>query len=144
MDAETVASLTSNKWQIKEKALKQIILDINEYEHSPHFTPAFNYLLQICFDEKSMQISVQCCLLIQAILREKPDFQFEFLSQTLSYLCDKGAELGYKQHLCEETYSEFCKHAGLSLHDVIGLVATRESFYNKSTMNSQKQILFRV
>jgi hypothetical protein len=74
----------------------------------------------------------------------KPDFQFEFLSQTLSYLCDKGAELGQKQHLSEEVYQDFCKHPGLSLHDVIGFVATRESFYNKATMNSTRQILFRV
>jgi hypothetical protein len=115
-----------------------------EYLPSQHFTQTFNYLLQLCFDEKSIQISVLCIKLISAILKVKPDFQFEFLTWTLSYLCDKGAELGFKQHLSEETYMEICKHRGLPLRDVVGLVATRESFYNKGTMNSSKQILFRL
>jgi hypothetical protein len=62
----------------------------------------------------------------------------------LSYLCDKGAELGFKSSICEQTYMELCRHPGIPLHDVIGFVATRESFYNKGTLNSAKQILYRL
>ena len=76
--------------------MRKIIDRIVEYLPSPYFTQGFNYLLQLCFDEKSIQISVLCVRLISAILKVKPDFSFEFLTQTLSYLCDKGAELGFK------------------------------------------------
>jgi len=77
---ELVLQLTSSKWQTKESALRKIIDRMVEYLPSPHFTQTFNYLLQLCFDEKSIQISVLCIKLISAILKVKPDFQFEFLT----------------------------------------------------------------
>jgi hypothetical protein len=61
---EMVAALTGDRWQPKEMTLKTIINRLDEYVPSPYFMSAFNYLLQLCFDEKSIQVNVQCVKLI--------------------------------------------------------------------------------
>ena len=55
---ELVSSLISAKWQSKEQALRSIIETLEDYAASPMFTQACNYLLQLCFDEKNLQISI--------------------------------------------------------------------------------------
>ena len=77
------------------------------------------------------------------ILEQCPDFTFENVDVILAYICDKGVET--KIQLASHTsYEKFCRHKSADLHDTIGLLATQQSFFNKATLNSHKQILIRL
>ena len=77
------------------------------------------------------------------ILTTIPDFAFEHIDDTISFVCDKGVES--KIQLASTTnYELIIRHQTVDLHDSIGLLATQASFANQATMNSHKQIQFRL
>ena len=77
------------------------------------------------------------------ILTSLPDFVFENMDRGISFISDKGVES--KIQLASNTsYELICRHKSVNLHDTIGILATQLSFYNKATLNSPKQILFRL
>lgn len=86
---------------------------------------------------------MQTILLINMILTSFPDFTFEHIDNALSFICDKGVES--KIQLASTTsYELFLRHKTVDLHDTIGLLATQQSFFNKATLNSHKQIQLRL
>ena len=77
------------------------------------------------------------------ILTTVPDFVFENVDRAISFISDKGVES--KIQLASNTsYELFCRHKTANLHDTIGILSTQLSFQNKATLNSPKQILFRL
>ena len=102
-----------------------------------------NHLLDLCFDERNTQICLQTILLMNVILTSLPEFDFENSDRAVSFICDKGVESRI-QLASNTSYELFCRHKTTDLHDAIGLLATQQSFFNKATLNSHKQILFRL
>lgn len=116
---------------------------LSQFAGEAKFTETMNHLLDLSLDEKNTQICLQTILLINMILTSLPEFAFENIDRALSFICDKGVES--KIQLASTTsYELFCRHKAADLHDTVGLLATQQSFFNKVTLNSPKQILFRL
>jgi len=56
-----------------------------------------------------------------------PEFEFDDSGSVIAFVCDYGNEL---DPLCVETYLNFCRHSNLPLNFTVGVLATKQSFYN--------------
>lgn len=68
-------------------------------------------------------------------MEKDPSFHFENIAQAIAFVCQKGVD-NKTAELCENTYFMFCAHQGAPLHDTVGILATRESFQFKETLNA--------
>jgi hypothetical protein len=78
---------------------------------------------------------------INSILVNAPEFEFEDSSSVIAFVCDLGNEL---DPISVETFINFCKHLNLPINFTIGILATKQSFFNPAGITSYKQILKRL
>ena len=86
---------------------------------------------------------MQTILLVNLILTSLPEFVFDSVDKAIAFICDKGVESRI-QLASTTSYELFCRHKSADLHDAVGLLATQQSFSNKVTLNSHKQIMHRL
>jgi len=79
-------------WQLREEGLRQINDNIEKYVNSPHANTGFNHLFTQFYDAEQPQIASALLKQILLIMEKDPNFKFENIDRTISFVVDRGTE----------------------------------------------------
>jgi len=96
---------------------------------------SFNSIIQNLFSDKNTRVNYQTIRIINSILVQAPEFDFEDSSSVIAFVCDLGNEL---DPLSIETFLNFCRHKNLPINFTVGILATKQSFFNPAGTTSYK------
>ena len=92
-------------------------------------------------EDKNQNIAASAVRLISEVMTQCPDHAFADVREVIAYVCDLLVEI---EDLCEECYLGFCHHLPISLEYTVGILASKQSFYNELGVTNFKQILTRL
>lgn len=74
-------------------------------------------------------------------MQRDPEFRFTDTRLSIAFTCDLFVEMEADS---EDTFLTFCQHVPIPLDYTVGVLATKDSFFNEAGLSSYKQILARL